>query len=50
MPFARIVSEWSHENQTIPANVTNQSRRRAEQPTVRGLSLDTNFHEIDPKQ
>lgn len=51
MPFARISSEWSHENQTVPDEVAKKLRRRGDSsPSVRGISLDTEFGKIDPKQ
>lgn len=51
MPFARIASEWNHENQTVPEPVAKKlSRRSGAASTVRGISLDVDFHKIDPKQ
>ena len=51
MPFARVASEWTHENQTVPDSVAQKLRRRdGPTPTVRGISLDTDFGQIDPSQ
>lgn len=51
MPFARVSSEWAHDNQTAPEEVAKKLRRRGDFfPSVRGISLDTEFGEIDPKQ
>lgn len=52
MPFARIASEWTSDDQSVPDAVALKLRRRDDEPasTVRGISLDTNFKQIDPKQ
>ncbi|KAF7800086.1 hypothetical protein EIP86_011329 [Pleurotus ostreatoroseus] len=50
MPFAHIASEWIHENQSVPEDVAQKLSCRAQQnqPTVRGITLDTNFSKIGP--
>ncbi|KAI0092175.1 hypothetical protein BDY19DRAFT_884355 [Irpex rosettiformis] len=52
MPFARVAKEWTHENQTIPAQVQATIQKRdnssTSTPTVRGIRLDVNFAAIDP--
>lgn len=52
MPFARIASEWTSENQTVPSDVAASSRRRDDTapPSVRGISIDTNWAAIDPSK
>ena len=52
MPFARVVGEFTHENQTVTQAVAQKLSRRDSQsdPTVRGITLDTNFRHIDPAQ
>ena len=52
MPFARIASEWNHEDQSVPDDVAKKLRRRDGQSnsTVRGITLDTNFSKVDPNQ
>ncbi len=50
MPFARIAAEWTHENQTVSDDLAQQIARRAEPPTVRGITIDTQWHKIDPNQ
>lgn len=50
MPFARIVQEWMHDDQTVPAHVQSLLAKRDTPPVVRGLRLDTNFSAVDPSQ
>lgn len=56
MHFARVAREWTHENQTIPAEVQTKIQKRdsnssAVAPTdVRGISLDMNWAAVDPAQ
>lgn len=50
MPFARIASEWTHENQTIPSDVSEKLSRRAEPTSVRGITLDTDWSKADPSR
>lgn len=51
MPFARIAAEWTHDNQTVPdADAQKLRRRSGELASVRGITLDTAWHKIDPKQ
>ncbi|PSR71280.1 hypothetical protein PHLCEN_2v12794 [Hermanssonia centrifuga] len=50
MPFARIASEWNHENQSLPDDVAQKLSRRDELATVRGISLDTQFSKVDPSR
>lgn len=51
MPFARVTNEWTHENQTLPdhVNATISRRTNGRARSVRGITLDTDFHKIDPK-
>lgn len=48
-PFARIVAEWHHLNQTVPDEVAQKLRKRDGQPesTVRGITFDTNWQNHD---
>ncbi|KAJ8519111.1 hypothetical protein ONZ45_g3930 [Pleurotus djamor] len=48
--FARVVRNWVHTNQTIPADVKRRLHRRGTLPQVQGITLDTNFEAIDPSQ
>ncbi|KAI0689061.1 hypothetical protein BC835DRAFT_1418822 [Cytidiella melzeri] len=48
MPFARIAAEWTHDNQTLPADIASNLSRRADPPTVRGITIDTQWHKVDP--
>ncbi|KAI0345976.1 hypothetical protein BDW22DRAFT_936994 [Trametopsis cervina] len=48
MPFARIAAEWNHDDQSVPETVAQNISRRADPPTVRGITLDTQWHKIDP--
>ena len=50
MPFARIASEWTHSNQSVPGDVATKLRRRDSPATVRGITVDTQFHKIDPNR
>jgi hypothetical protein len=50
MPFARIAAEWTHDDQSIPDSVNQTVSHRAEPPSVRGITLDTQWHKIDPNQ
>ncbi|KAJ3547983.1 hypothetical protein NM688_g5348 [Phlebia brevispora] len=40
MPFARIASEWTHDNQSLPEGLALPNG------TVRGITLDLNFSQI----
>ncbi|KAJ7929623.1 hypothetical protein B0H13DRAFT_930026 [Mycena leptocephala] len=49
--FARVTRDWVHQNQTLPAELANQLRRRdGELPQVKGLSLDADFNSVDVSQ
>ena len=48
MPFARVADEWTSDDQSVPDSVAQNLTRRDEPSTVRGISLDTEFHMIDP--
>ncbi|KAI0087808.1 hypothetical protein BDY19DRAFT_1042228 [Irpex rosettiformis] len=50
MPFARIAAEWTHDNQTVPEDVAQGATRRAEPSTVRGITVDTQWHMINPNR
>ena len=52
MPFARVASEWTHKNQTVPDHIQQRLARREASHirSVRGISLDTDFSKIDVKQ
>lgn len=48
MPFARFVSEWDHEDQSMPGNVSGVMRRRdGSFPVIKGMKLDTNFTAVN---
>ncbi|KAI0638754.1 hypothetical protein C8Q77DRAFT_1151788 [Trametes polyzona] len=43
-PFALVTREWTHQDQSIPANKRSAIvRRDGSQPTVKGMSLATNW-------
>ncbi|KAJ3528236.1 hypothetical protein NM688_g8023 [Phlebia brevispora] len=49
MPFARVVSEDLHEDQSVPASVAKRLTSRAgSAATVRAITVDTNFAAVDP--
>ncbi|TFK84342.1 hypothetical protein K466DRAFT_602089 [Polyporus arcularius HHB13444] len=49
MPFAVVTREWVHEDQSIPASKRSLLvRRDGSQPTVKGISLATDFAAVDP--
>ena len=48
MAFARVASEWTHHDQTLPDELDAELSRRDVKPMVRGLSLDTDFAAVDP--
>lgn len=46
--FARVSRNWIHSDQSVPANVASQLARRDDTSLVQGLSVDTNFADVDP--
>ncbi|KAJ7134152.1 hypothetical protein C8R46DRAFT_1362308 [Mycena filopes] len=46
--FARVSRHWVHADQTLPAVVAKAVSRRAIQPLVQGLAVDTSFADVDP--
>ncbi|KAJ7171269.1 hypothetical protein C8R46DRAFT_866932, partial [Mycena filopes] len=48
--FARVSRNWVHADQSLPAAVASQLRRRqdGDAPLVQGLAVDTNFADADP--
>ncbi|KAI8969672.1 hypothetical protein BD414DRAFT_428107 [Trametes punicea] len=47
-PFALVTREWVHQDQSIPASKRSKIvRRDGSQPVVKGMSLATNFADID---
>ncbi|KAJ7770742.1 hypothetical protein B0H16DRAFT_1306404 [Mycena metata] len=47
--FARVSRSWVHADQSIPASVASQLRRKRQAaPVVQGLAVDTNFADADP--
>lgn len=50
MPFARVAAEWTSDNQTVPDAVAQKLSRRSEPSTVRGITLDTQFHKVNPSK
>ncbi|KAJ7042175.1 hypothetical protein C8F04DRAFT_96447 [Mycena alexandri] len=47
--FARVSRNWVHADQSIPASVASQLRRkRQDPPLVQGLAVDTDFAAADP--
>ena len=49
MPFARIVDEWIHDDQSLPEELDVELSRRDVKPAVKGITLDTDFSAVDPK-
>ncbi|EJF58506.1 hypothetical protein DICSQDRAFT_172861 [Dichomitus squalens LYAD-421 SS1] len=51
VPFALVTRMWTHQDQSIPANKRALlTRRDGTTPTVKGISLSTNFSQADPSQ
>lgn len=51
MPFARIASEWSHDNQSVPDHIAPKLRHsRGQNGTVRGFTLDVDWDQVDLAQ
>ena len=51
MPFALVTRMWTHQNQSIPASKRALlTRRDGTTPTVKGISLSTDFSQGDPSQ
>ncbi|KAF9269765.1 hypothetical protein L218DRAFT_969553 [Marasmius fiardii PR-910] len=49
--FARISRNWVHEDQSLPANLVRELRKRSDlTPPVQGLALDADFGAIDTAQ
>lgn len=46
MPFARIAREWESEDQTIPTGVIVRRAEDGSFPTVKAMTLDTEFSAI----
>ncbi|KAI0364910.1 hypothetical protein BV20DRAFT_973864 [Pilatotrama ljubarskyi] len=47
-PFALVTREWVHQDQSIPASKRSSIvRRDGSQPVVKGMSLATNFADVD---
>ena len=48
LPFARILTEGAHENQTVPVEVSAKLMRRGAPTSVRAIAIDTDITAIDP--